>query len=572
MYFNFRIRFANYFFHGFLVVLCIFLFKIQIIDGAHYRSRSENNRIRLIPIKTTRGRVFDSQGLLLADNKASFTLQLIPQDFPKEKIKDLAKILGVDSKTLQDRIESRKTPSFVPITIKRDLSADIVHVLEEHIVHFPGLSVEITGKRYYPQGSVAAHVIGYLGKISRDEYDIRKHMGYLMDDYVGRSGIEYLFEEVLRGVHGGKQVEVDARGREKREIAHKPPFPGDDITLTLDIELQKKIQDAVGDDVASVCLMDVKTGEILTLLSTPTFDPNAFVTPSRSGERLELFKDKGLPFLNRAISSRYPPGSVFKIVTALAGLESGKITPNTTFTCTGAYKINEKSRAFHCWSRYGHGDVNLAKALERSCNVYFYKLGKLLGVDIISDFCKKIRLGEPVNIELRGEASGIIPSREWKKDRFNEKWYQGETLIYAIGQGYLSITPLQVMRLIAIIANDGKIVEPTIIQGVKHDEQELGINKYHVQAVKKGMLRAVQMRYGTAHMAQLDFMKIAAKTGTAQNSGEPHSWFAGFFPFYNPRIAIAVVVEHGGHGGGKAAAIAKEAASSWYELKEKRDE
>lgn len=571
MYSPLRIKIFNWFIYVVLIALLLFLFKIQIFDGDKYREQSENNRIRLIPLNTSRGRIFDRQNRVIADNRASFDLQVIPQDFFMESVDDLAAIINVEASDITRKIQKRRTPSFSPLLLKRDLTEAEVHKLEERSADFGGLLIEVSGRRYYPWGEVAAHILGYLGKISPKEYAVKKFMGYLINDYVGRMGVEYLFDEVLRGVHGGKQIEVDARGREVRELAYRPPFAGTDLQLTIDIDLQAKIHEAVGEDAASVCMLDVRTGEILALVSTPSFDPNAFVTPSRSAERVSLLRNKALPFLNRAISSRYPPGSVFKLVTALTALELGKITPQSSIECSGAYQLTPETRSFHCWAKYGHGDVNLVKALQQSCNVYFYKIGRMVGADAIARFSKKIALGDPVNMELSGAARGLIPSTRWKKEELGEQWYQGETLHYAIGQGYLAVTPIQVLRLIAIIANDGVIIEPTIIKGVRHVPRKVGIAKRDLQAVKQGMFSAVETKYGTANNARVAFFKMAGKTGTAQNAGDPHSWFAGFFPYDSPRVALVVFVEHGGTGGGKAASLANKAATFWHERYSKKE-
>lgn len=560
-----RLHFFTFAVYLLFVILALNLFKVQIIDGAYYKRQSENNRIRLIPIRSTRGRIFDINNIVLADNVPSFNLQVIPDDFYIEKASDLAEVIDVPVKDIKKMILESPQPSFVPVRIKADLSQKEVHILEENSQEFSGSIITVSSKRFYPYDEVASQLVGYLGKIQKDEYAIRKYTGYLIDDYVGRAGIESVFDSILHGVHGGKQIEVNARGQEMRVLALKHPFKGDDISLTIDIELQEAIHQTLGDEHASACLMDIHTGEIRALVSTPGFDPNAFVTPARSPERMTLLKDKRFPFLNRAISSTYPPGSVFKLVTALAALEAGKITPYTRLECTGEYRLNPRSRAFRCWSTHGHGELALEAALQQSCNVYFYKIGQMLGADAIADFSKRIGLSRPFSLELPNVKQGIVPSKAWKREKLREKWYQGETLNYSIGQGFLTVTPMQVLRMIGVIASNGKIIEPTIIKGVQHKPQKIKIKQSHIAAVKNGMLKAVDTRYGTAHVAKVDFFKVAGKTGTAQNAGEPHSWFAGFFPFNDPQMALVVVVEHGGSGGGKAATMAHSIITLWHE-------
>lgn len=565
---EYRLLFFRYAAYICIALLLIFLFKIQILDGAYFRKRSEHNRIRLIPIKSTRGRILDRNGMVIAGNKPSFNLYVIPEDLYEDSYSELAAIVNIPVEEITKKMSKLKGPSFVPVLLKKDLSQEEVHALEEKSTDFGGIQLSVSGRRHYPYENVASHIIGYIGKINADEYTIKKHVGYLIDDYIGRIGIESIFEEVLKGEHGGRQIEVDARGREIREIASRAPYRGSDISLTIDIELQKKIKEVIKEETATVCLMDIKTGEIIALVSNPSFDPNTFVIPSKSEERLSLLKDETLPFLNRAISSRYPPGSVFKIVIALAALEQKLITQHTKINCEGEYKLTPNTRAFKCWNRYGHGDVDLVEALQQSCNVYFYVLGRKLGADGISQFAKKIGLADELHFELPSSKS-LIPSTQWKKEKLNKPWYQGETLHFAIGQGYLAVTPLQVLRLIALIANDGTVIEPTIIKGVVHDPKSFKINKANIGIVKKGMLKAVDTDYGTAHVAKVEFFKVAGKTGTAQNKGEPHSWFAGFFPYNDPEIALVSMVEHGGVGGGKAAQIAKQCATLWHESRSK---
>jgi penicillin-binding protein 2 len=558
-----------YFVFSFLVFS---LFKIQVLNGYTYREKSENNRIRLIPIKSTRGRILDRNAVVLADNIPSFNLNLIPHDFSQEKLSDLAAVINISIDSLKKKISEISQPAFVPVKIKEDLSEKEIHILEERSNDFSGTFITVTGKRFYPLAEIASQIVGYIGKISPKEYKIKKNYGYLIDDYVGRTGIESIFDDILHGVHGGKQIEVNARGQEKRVLALQHPQTGTDIQLTIDSYLQSAIHKSLNDEKASVCLMNIHSGEILALVSTPGYDPNAFVTPSRSNERIGLLQDKSLPFLNRAISSPYPPGSVFKLVTALAALETGKITRKTTLTCTGAYQITPHSRVFHCWAQHGHGEVSLEKALQQSCNVYFYKIGQMIGADAIAAFSRKIGIDRDFSLELPNVKHGTLPSTSWKKERLKEDWYQGETLNYAIGQGYLTVTPLQVLRIVSLIASDGKIIEPTIIKGVKHVQEQVRISPEHLRAVKQGMLQAVDTRYGTAHVAKVDFFKVAGKTGTAQTTGDSHSWFAGFFPYNNPQVALVVIIEHGGSGGGKAATVANHVASLWHERIEVKNE
>ncbi len=564
MFTSLRLKIYKYLVYALLFTLILVLFKLQIIDGKYYKKRSEDNIIRLVPIHAVRGRIFDRNGKLLADNKPSFDFYIIPADFDFQYSGLLCKILKIDEDFAKNDGKSGRES---PVLVKRDLTCEEVQKISELSDFVGGIIISVSGKRYYPYEDAAAHVIGYIGRINKKEYDEKKIYGYMIDDYVGRYGIEYMFDDILHGISGGRQIEVDARGNMIRVLAERKPVMGMDVNLTIDIELQKKIQGLFDKgEKGAVCMMNVKTGEILVLASAPSFDPNVFVTPSMSGKRLELLNDKELPFLNRAVSASYPPGSVFKIVTALAALEKGIITPYTKFECKGKYYLTPRSRPYHCWLKTGHGSISLADALKQSCNIYFYKVGKRLGVDNLYEFAKRISLDEPLLLELPNVKRGLLPSREWKKKHFKEKWYQGETLNYSIGQGFLSVTPMQVLKILSLFATGGKIVEPTLIKGVKHSPKKLPIKRKNIEAVKIGMLKAVNDAYGTAKLASVDFFKVAGKTGTAQANGEPHAWFAGFFPYRAPEIAIVVLIEHGGIGGRRAAFISNKAVTYWYEL------
>ena len=383
-------------------------------------------------------------------------------------------------------------------------------------------------------------------------------------------GVEKSFDSTLRGEDGGRQIEVNARGEQLNVLSEKKPVPGSDVTLSLDLNLEKEILPFLGDKRASVGVMDLKTGELVVLLSYPDFNPNVFVESDRDEERIKLLKDKSRPLINRATLGTYPPGSVFKLVTALAGLETGKITRYTTFQCNGYFRLSPHSRRFKCWEPEGHGRMDLFTALERSCNVYFYNVGKLVGEKDLSRYAKMLGLGEHLSLEVPS-ADGLIPSAEWKQNRLTRHWYAGETISFAIGQGYVLVTPLQILRLVAIIANEGKMVTPTLLKGeVPQSLQEnpsFFANKESFKVIKQGMLQVVESKYGTGQLARLDFMRLAAKTGTAQTPPDkPHAWFTGFFPYEDPKYGIVVFVEHGGSGGLVAATIAKHVLSIWRKL------
>jgi len=566
MYSHHRILHFRYAASLLFVLFVLALVKVQLIDGEVYRQKGDNNRIRLIPIKAPRGRIYDNKGRILADSRPSLSVSIIPDDITSEGIKLLSELLSIDTGYVEDKISSTRQPSFAPVQVLSDIDELQFHKLKEQSNRIPGMILNIEGKRVYPYGEAASQIIGYLGKLSQKEYNVKKYLGYGFGDYIGRMGIEYVFEEVLRGEYGGRQVEVNAKGEILDVLAEKQSYAGTGIRLTIDIVLQQKIEEALDGYTGSVCVMDVNNGEILALASKPGYDPNVFLQRGKSDERIALLNDTSRPFINRCISARYPPGSVFKLVTALAGLQEGVITPTTSIPCDGYYQLTPTSRKFHCWSELGHGNVQLSQALEQSCNVYFYRVAHKLGAQALADFCHKLMMDEPVEIELPGAIRSIIPSPGWKKERMKTKWYQGETLHYGIGQGFVTVTPLQIARLIALIANEGMLIDPTIIKGVAHKPRESTVSPSHIRSVKKGMVKAVNNSYGTARAAKVDFFTVAGKTGTAQTTGDAHSWFAGFFPYDAPQIAIVVIAEHAGSGGGVAANVAKEAIKAWHDI------
>ncbi len=319
-----------------------------------------------------------------------------------------------------------------------------------------------------------------------------------------------------------------------------------------------------------MAVLDLQTHDMIALASTPAFDPNVFVSPRRVQERFGFLRDRAAPLLDRGVSSAYPAGSVFKLVTALAALETGKITPNTHFFCPGLFRLHGVGRPYHCWNKTGHGSLNLYEALERSCNVYFFNVGSRLTVDEIAHYARELGLGERMGLELTNIAPGFVPDSEWKKQKFHDQWYQGETLNLAIGQGYLLVSPIQILRLTSIIAKNGLKVEPKLILEAGEESsassKKIAIHEENIKIIKKGMLQVVQSDYGTGQLARVDFTKLAAKTGTAQAPPkDPHSWITGFFPYENPKIAFVVFVEHGGSGGITGAKIAKEMLNVWRE-------
>ena len=553
-----------------LVVVAAGLFNTQVLNARYYRGLSEQNRIRLVPLEAPRGRVFDRAGRLLATNRPSFNLMATPEDVTPEVFPELARLLKIPEGQIRERMAAEREYPFAPVVLASDMTRRQLFEIEEMRPELPGVSIQTDWTRSYPYGVVASHVIGYLGKINPEEYQRSDRERYGFTALVGRTGIEKVFDLKLRGWRGGKQVEVNARGERIRVVAEKPPVPGEDVTLTIDLEFQKRLTELIAGKKATVAFMDLKTDELLALASNPGFDPNVFVSPRGSLTRLEYLTSRNAPLLHRGISAAYPPGSVFKLVTALAWLESGKITPHTTFNCPGYFKLNRKSRAFHCWNEKGHGRLDLYHALERSCNVYFYNVGKLVGVETLARYARELGFGQSVELELTRMAPGLVPDSAWKKGRFKQPWYEGETLNFAVGQGFLLVSPIQVLRLCAMIAKNGEWVDPKLLRSSEPDSnllrKKIAIHPEHLKVIRQGMLKVVESEFGTGQLARVDFDMMAGKTGTAQAPPhEPHAWMTGFFPYNDTQIAFVLFVEHGGSGGITAARLVKQALQIWKE-------
>lgn len=553
-----------------LILLSLGLFRTQVLEGERYRQMSEQNRIRLIPMEAPRGRVFDQRGHLLAGNRISYDIIATPEDVTPEVFPKLSTLTGLSEDHIRRNLSAPREYPFAPAVIKSDISRELAFKIEELKPELSGVSVRVSGIRYYPYKEIASHLIGYIGKINEREYKTLDRDRYGMTSLIGRAGIEKIFDDELRGWRGGKQLEVDARGNLIRVLSERKPEPGKDLVVTLDLEFQKKIAKLIEGKKAAVAVLDLKTEGLLALVSAPAYDPNIFVMPGHNQERMEVLTDRESPMLERATGSVYPPGSVFKLVTAIAGLETGKITPNTNFACHGAYRIKKGTRPFHCWLKSGHGRLNLYQAIERSCNVYFYNLGKRLSADDIAHYARELGLGDAMQLEVTSIAPGIVPDTTWKKEKYKEKWYKGDTLSFAIGQSYLLTSPIQILRLAAIIAKDGERVEPRLVidpEDPGPSGERVAIRPENIKVIQKAMLRVVEAEYGTGQFARVDFDKMAAKTGTAQAPpNDAHSWITGFFPYKNPKIAFVVFVEHGGSGGMNAARIAKDMIQAWGDL------
>jgi penicillin-binding protein 2 len=571
------------------------LWRLQISEGEQYRSLSENNRIRLKRVRATRGVILDRNGQVVVDNRPSFDLVLVPEDAKDvpRTIEVLTRLLGPSAGDLEATVAAaRNRPPFEGIVLVRDLDWESTVKIETHQFQLPGVSVQVGPRRTYPDGEMAAHLFGYVGEVNQDEMQSRS--GYHLGDLIGKAGVERYWEDYLRGVDGGQQVEVDALGRKLRVLSEVPETPGHNLVLTIDRQLQLAAERALEKREGAVVAIDPRNGDVLAIASRPAYDPNIFARGIRREEWRGLTEDPLHPMNSRALQGTYPPGSTFKMIMAAAALEEGVVTPFTRIHCGGGLFFG--NRVFRCWRRGGHGSVNLHDALVRSCDVFFYQVGQRLGVDTIAEYAHRFGLGAPTDIGFQHEARGIIPSSEWKLGRFGEPWYPGETLSVAIGQGYVTTTPLQMANAVAALANGGTVYKPRIVQRAQNPDGEvalapepttlgaLGLKKSTVLQIRDALFGVVNARDGTGTRARLPDVEVGGKTGTSQvtrlgpkqtnpmkipRKYRDHAWFIAFAPVASPEIAIAVLAEHAGEGGGKVAApIARAVLARYFGLDE----
>ena len=547
------------------ILLATGLFYNQILRYGYYSRLSRNNSIRVMPIDGPRGTIFDRAGRPLVTNRLSFDVAIVYQEIgDRRKLARLLNdVLGMSGGEIMEALEKAAARSYGPVVIAADIGKEHALALEEASFDTGGLVIETRAKRDYMYRMFGSHLFGYLGEITADELEALKEYGYRMKDLVGRGGVEKQYERYLRGSDGGTQIEVDSRGRQMRVLGVKEPIAGQDLYLTIDASLQLTADKLLGDHKGAVVVMDPRSGEVLALASHPSFDPNIFIRPDMSEGRLKLLNDKsGRPMSNRAISGVYAPGSVFKIVTASAALENRKISRYSRFFCGGSFRLGNAT--FDCWKQEGHGWQTITDALMNSCNVYFYNTGKILGVDQLEAYAWLFGFGKSSGIDLPDEVKGIVPGRAWKKARRKGAWYEGETINYAIGQGYLLVTPLQVLDMTAVMANKGSLVRPRIVKRIGTAEvpadtpKAIGLGAGTVREVRDGLFEVINNENGTGKRAKIAGAAIAGKTGTAQNpQGRTHAWFCGFAPFADPKICLVVFLEHGGKGGVEPAEIAR---------------
>ena len=572
---------------GFVLLVFSFLlvraWYLQVFQGSYYRGMAENNRVRLVEIAAPRGYLYDRNGNLLVNNAPSFNLYMALEDVPnlEETLEKLSHLIGVSSKDLTQTVLAKKNLSPRPLKIKSDLTLKDVALIEAHLLDLPGVRIEAEVKRNYIHGELAAHLLGHVGEISSEQLAQEAYRGEAsLGSIVGQYGVEKTYDGWIRGNPGQKSIEVDVQGHERRTLQVKDPVKGNDIYLTIDLELQKIAEEALGGESGAVVAIDPWTGDILAMVSHPSFDPNILSGVLSPATWEALANDPRHPMNNRAIQGQYPPGSVFKIVVSSALLETDIVPTSFTVDCNGGLKFG--NRIFRDWKKTGHGLVSLHRAFVESCDVFFYEVGARLGIDTLAEYSKRFGLGRPTGIPLASEKSGLIPSTTWKLKARGEPWYPGETLSVAIGQGYITVTPLQLAMMVGAIATQGYQYKPRILKatkGAKGDLDEsdpiltgmLQLREQTLATLYRALGGVVADEHGTGRAAYSKVVQIGGKTGTAQVVGakpwmtednmpeefRDHAWFVAMAPLDRPRIVVVALVEHGGHGGSVAAPIAK---------------
>ncbi len=572
-----------------IIFLILRLTWMQVLHGPQFKKVAEENRIRQISAQAPRGSFYDRNGAVVVSNRPSFAISVVQSEYTNPAVETpiLAEITGLTTAQIEKMLQEAKDFPYSPVRLKRDVDAATVARVEERKYYLPGVIVEALPVRFYMYKQLAAHVFGYVGNISEDEYAEHKNQGYSPNDLIGKDGLEREWEQVLRGVDGGLQIEVNAQGEEVQNIGEKRAIPGKSLVLTLDANLQKAVEDALQNQITEtrnigepakggcVVVLDVHTGGVLAIASSPTFDPNMFAGGISSKNWNMLLDDPNNPLTNKVIQSSYPPGSVFKIVTMAAALDMGYTNTTEIFEDRGVYVLGGWS--FYGWEPKGLGRLNIVQALGWSSDPVFYELGRRMGVDNLASYALTFGFGQPTGIKLLGEDKGVVPTAKWKQDTYGEEWYAGETIIAAIGQGYYLVTPLQQAMLVMAVANGGIVYRPMLVDKV------ITANGSLIQKNEPEVLRTIYLRpeiwdairqglkvvttQGTAASTFQGFTPvIAGKTGSAETGqgNTVHSWFACYAPADNPRIAVAALVEQGGEGAVSAVPLVRKVLEYYF--------
>ncbi len=573
-------------------IIGVRLWYLQVLYGSFYRDKSENNRIRTVKVVAPRGNILDREGKILVGNRPSFNIGIMLEDVeePSISIAEVAKISGIDAGLLFDSYSRNKyARRFEPRILVEDLTAEQFARLKANSYLLPGITFDSIPTRTYPQGNLAAQIFGYVREITKPQLkELEKH-DYKIGDVIGQTGLEKTYEDILRGYSGYLQLEVDARGVKKQELGKIPSVAGNDIKVSIDIDLQRAAETALGDHSGAVIALDPRSGEVLTIASAPTFDANVFSGELLTKEWEFLTKNPMKPMINRGIASAYPLGSTSKLLWAIAGLSEKLITPTTTLNCPGYFKLG--NRRYLCHKRGGHGNIDLKMALTLSCNAFFYNLGNQLGIEKMAKYLDYFGFGKKTGLDIVGEESGIAPSPAWKLKRFNQKWYPGDTIPVSIGQGYFVATPIQLAQMGMLIANSGKHYKLHLLKSwIEKNSGVLVENKPVLKSdvVKEGLIKletlnlvremsasVTEHERGTAKSARIPGIRIGGKTGTAQvvkkglennhKLNQDHAWFVGYAPVDNPEIVVVAIVEHSGHGGEFAAPVVREVMYKYFD-------
>ncbi len=567
-----------------LLLLSARLWYLQVVKGTYYHELAEQNRVRTVDLKPARGLIFDRRGELLANNVPSFNLYLTVEDIRDREglAAALEELIGLPrAETMKRLVQQAK--SYVPILLKSGLTLREAALLEGHRLELTGLRVQAESQRNYVHGSLGGHLLGYVGEVSPEQQEEPDFAGLVQGSIVGKAGVEKTYDRMLRGKPGEKTIEVDARGNERKTVAVVEQTPGDDLYLSLDLRLQRFAESLLGAESGAIVALDPRNGDVLVMASSPSYDPNVLSRGLTPALWEQIASDMRHPLTNRALQGQYPPGSTFKIMVASAALESDKWSADTKVHCTGVFPFS-RGHVFKDWKRGGHGVMDLYHALVQSCDVYFYNVGHRLGIDTIAETARLFGLGQPTGVDLPSERVGVVPSTEWKQRVRKEQWYPGETISASIGQGYITVTPLQMVVAIGAVSNGGTLYRPRLVRAVRERAagrlQEypsvergpvpLQENTFHLL---QDALREVVL-HGTGGRARSQLVSIAGKTGTAQTVAgrasqastneeaipkqfRDHAWFVAYAPAEDPKIAVAVLVENTGHGGTYAAPIAK---------------
>ncbi|HYL58471.1 MAG TPA: penicillin-binding protein 2 [Candidatus Acidoferrales bacterium] len=571
------------------------LYYLQVLHHQEMTELADRNRIRIRRVPAPRGLVFDRNHRPLVDTRPSFDAMIVPEDSDNlsATIEKLERYIGADH--VADKIsdaDEEGRPPYEPVKAAERLNWQQVVALEAHQLELPGVSLEISPGRHYLYGQMAAHLLGYVGEVTKN--DLIEKADYHMGDEIGKFGLERGFEGFLRGGAGGQEIEVDAVGRRLRVLKEIPDTPGESVVMTIDLNLQQAAEQAMAGKNGAFVAIDPNNGDVLAMVSHPAFDPDIFGGGVKASAWRELTTDPNHPLQNRAIQGIYPPGSTFKIVDAVAGLEEGTLNPASAYNCPGGMWFG--GREYHCWRHQGHGTIELHDAIVRSCDVYFYNVGQKLGIDRIAKWANALGLGVKSGIPLDRESAGTIPSSAWKQKRFHERWYPAETLSVAIGQGYVATTPLQMAQVAAQIASGGVRYRPQFVKSIEGldgsiaksyapiVENRIAIDPDALEVIKDAMADVVNGAGGTAHKAHLDDVTVCGKTGTAQVVGgdapvgeseaddktpdqfKDHAWFIAFAPKEHPKIAAACIIEHGGHGGSASAPVIHDVFQRYFQL------